>query len=252
MDTPKFDLNNRLYTLIAVATGVFLVGFLMIGWSMLEKDSANNQISVMGDSTVSIQPDVAYVDLGVRTTDVSAGDVISKNMKTMEAVVDAITKAGISTENIQTQNFTVYPKYEWKDDKYVETGYEGLQSVKVTLTDFTLIAAVITQAGEAGANQINNVSFDLKEYDDKLAQARQEAITEARAKAQAIAKLSGARLDKLLSYSEFTNNDNPFYYGKGGGASSDMSYPEASNYYASVSAGQEELTLTVNLSYHIR
>ena len=252
METPRYDLSDRLYGTLTISAAIFLIGLLMIGWSALEKNSATDQISVTGDSTLSVKPDVAYLNLGVRTTDLSSGDVITRNMIIMEAVSAAIKNLGIPEEDIQTQNFTVYPKYEWKNDQYVETGYEGLQNIKITLHDFTLIASLITEAGKAGANQINSVNFDSKEYEDQLALARQEAIIEAQTKAQAIAKLNGASLDKLLSYSEFTINDNPLYFGKGGDLSADMSYPEASNYYAGISAGQDELTLTVNLSYHLK
>ena len=251
METHTYDLSNRLYALLAVGLGGLLLFFIVIGLSALEKNDANNQVSVTGDYTLSIVPDVAYVDLGVRTVDLHPEDAVSKNMKDMEKVLTAIRSLGVEDKDIQTQNLTVYPKYEWQNDQYVETGYEAMQNIKVTLTDFTLVASVIADAGKAGANQINNVNFTLKEYDTELAVARQEAILEAKAKAQTIAKLNNTSLDELISYYESTNNY-LYDYGKGGGMGSEMSYGEASNYYSSINAGQEEVILTVSLSYRLK
>lgn len=253
MAQTTFDLSNRLYTILILFIAAISIGVAATAWSMLRVTGEYDQISVEGDATIELAPDLATVNLGVRKEAETSADAISMNTETMNAIIEAVKAAGIPEEDIQTQSLNLYPNYEWVDGEYEESGYEATQTVQIEVRDFDIIGEVIASASEAGANQVNGINFELENYEEELAAAREQAIAEAREKAATIAKASGSRLGKLTNYYEYT--DDYGMYGGGGfyaeSAAMDAEVLKAID-VPEIQAGQEEITLTVSLSYRVR
>ncbi len=81
----------------------------------------------------------------------------------------------------------------------------------------------------------------------------EEAVKEAKTKAEGIAKSLGMRLGDVQYYSE-DNGSYPIMYGKGMGGNATMSVaPEAARDMAvPVSQGTDKVTVTVNITYELR
>ena len=72
----------------------------------------------------------------------------------------------------------------------------------VTLPDLTSVGRVIDAATEAGANNVDNVSFTLRKERAALEQSLREATAEALGKAQAIAQSLGKRIVRIIEVRE--------------------------------------------------
>jgi uncharacterized protein YggE len=247
-----FDLSNRIYWLIVGLSAVVALGILVGVWTISNIDTSYDQISVEGDSTIKMEPDVAYLSLAISTENEDSAVAVEENNTDTNAVLDAIFALGVAEEDVQTHSYSLYPSYDWVDGEYEETGYEAYQGLTITVYNFDLLGDLISGASEAGANQFNGVSFELENYEEELEAAREEAIEEARAKADTIADASGAKLGKLMSYYEYT--DDYDYYGKGGMVYAEAAYDmeEARETVANIQPGQEEVTLTVSLSFRLK
>ena len=75
-----------------------------------------NQITVTGTAKISATPDVALLNLGI----VSEGATVNLAQKGVTDKMNAIIKSlkddfKIDAKDIQTENFSVYPKYDWTD-----------------------------------------------------------------------------------------------------------------------------------------
>ena len=111
--------------------------------------------------------------------------------------------------------------------------------------DIEKVGPMLDALVRAGVNNINQVQFSVKDPKNALKQAREEAIREAREKAQSMAKAAGVKLGPLLSMTENSGgfNPQPVY------ARAQFSSAESAS--TPISAGDQTLSVSVNLSYGI-
>jgi len=156
-----------------------------------------NTITVNGYGQADGSPDVAFVQLGVSIVNPDVGRAVSENNRKMQAVQDAITSAGIPAEDIQTVGFNVWPEDRYDPQTGQPTGervyhVDNTLSIKVHALDTT---GQIIQAGlEAGANTVNSLSFGVEDTAALEAEARQDAVDDARARAEQLAQSLGVTL----------------------------------------------------------
>lgn len=243
------DVPNRMYKLL-LTLGVVLALFWLFRIYEIWNNVTGNyvrEITVEAEGTAYVVPDTAVIRIGVSTEGEDSASVVNENTEKMNAVLAAIEALGVEDSDVQTVDYYLSPSYEYDDSgNYVETGYSLDQTVEVRLSDFELIGQLISDSSKAGANYVGGVEFTVDDPEMAKAEARVEAITRAKEKAEQIAEASGLRLGDLVSYWEYAYEG----YGKGGyyedyyleGES--LSIPE-------IEAGEQEITLTVSLSYQI-
>lgn len=200
---------------ITVTTSVVLlvlVGALALGQAEFAPPVAQAQtgaevprtITVVGEGTVRIKPDMAQANIGVEVMESSVQEASSAATATMESVLTALQQQGIEEKDIQTSGYSI-----WVDRPY---GPEGLPSespvyrvsnnVSVTIRDLDNIGAVLDAAIAAGANNIYGITFGLDDPSQVESEARGKAVTNANAKAQELAELNNLQLGNVLSVSE--------------------------------------------------
>ena len=96
-------------------------------------------------------------------------------LKLMNQVISKLASCGISKEDIQTSNFSLYPIYEMPEDR---TGYQAVlisyrcnNTVTVRIKDVSKTGEIIDAAVNAGATNVTNISFgvlDSKKYEDQV------------------------------------------------------------------------------------
>ena len=115
------------------------------------------------------------------------------------------------------------------------------------LTDFDLLGQVIADSSAAGANVVGGVEFTVEDPEMAKAEAREEAVAEAKEKAEQIAATSGLKLGDVVNYYEYSSGGESYY---------PMMYEadavKAEGSVPSIEAGQEEVSLTVTLTYQLR
>ena len=111
----------------------------------------------------------------------------------------------IATKDIKTSSLTVYPEYNYTQDKgQVLTGYRATQSFTVVIRKAenagTVIDAVVAAGNEAV--QINGVYPFLSNGAAATEQARAAAVADAKARATSYAKLLGESLGRVIYLTE--------------------------------------------------
>ncbi len=205
-------------------------------------------INVTGNAQVILAPDIAYISIGVHSQASTAKEAVASNNSQTQAVMDAIKAQGIDAKDIQTTNFSVYQQTQTGPNG--ETGpvvFMTDNTVYVTLRDLTKIGTVLDGAIAAGANNIYGITFDVQNKDAATATGRDQAMADAQAQAEQLAKAGSVTLGDVQSISYYSSAPTPVYYdnkaaaaGIGGGAS------------VPISAGQLTLTVSVNVVYGIR
>ena len=160
-------------------------------------------ISMSGHGETRAAPDMAQITAGVTTNAATAAQALAANSVRMKAVFAALQKLGIPDKNIQTVNFSVSPQYATGNNEAPRlTGYQVNNDVTVRLEDVSRLGAALDALVGAGANQMNGISFDIREPAPLLEKARIQAIADARARAETYAKAAGISLGPILSISE--------------------------------------------------
>ncbi|MBW6517096.1 MAG: SIMPL domain-containing protein [ANME-2 cluster archaeon] len=149
-----------------------------------------NTIIVGGTGTVSMSPDKAIVYLGVQTQAKDAQGAQQENAVKMEKIIKALKSAGISEDDMETSGYSIYPMRNYETPEPTITGYTVSNQLKVTVKDIDDVGDVIDVAVDAGANEVQGVSFTLsdKAQQDAREQALENAVKAARADADTLAR----------------------------------------------------------------
>ena len=110
--------------------------------------SSGGGITVVGTGTTTTTPDTAEWSFGVQTSDETAEGALAANSEAMDKVVAALRAAGISSDDLQTEQVSVYPRTS--DDGTTVVGYDASSSVHATVHDLDQAGRVVDAAVGAG------------------------------------------------------------------------------------------------------
>jgi uncharacterized protein YggE len=161
---------------------------------------AAHAIVVTGSGSVITVPDRAQLSFGVSSDAKTASAALRANAAEMTKVIAAVKAQGIAAADIQTQLVSLSPRYSQNGEEIV--GYTAANSVAATLRNLGKTGGVIDAAVEAGANQVSGPNLIRSDQSALYRQALRAAISNARAKAQTIAKASGLRLRRITDVNE--------------------------------------------------
>ena len=200
-------------------------------------------ISVTGEATVSVPPDLAQVDAGVTSDAKTAREASDANSAAMGKVLLALKGAGIEQKDYQTSRLSLQPEYAPnRQGPSPVVGYRASNRVTIRVRDVTKVANVIDTLVGAGANDLGGINFMVSQASKLLDDARTQAVADARRKAEIYAKAAGATLGAPLSISEEGAAPRPVFHAK-------MAAEMAA---APVAQGEETLSVTVNVSWAIK
>lgn len=195
--------NRRLYYLAAVAmVAIVLISAIAVirpaaVQTVLQnpQNSLQKTIQVTGVSTVTAPPDQAVVVLAVQTQADSATTAASDNAATMTKVLEGLGGIGIDKSSIETVSYTLSPVYQNSPDQTTPSkivGYSAVNTIQVTLQDFSLVGKAVDAAVSAGANVVQGITFTFSAttlaalQKQALGQAVQNADGQARAMASSL------------------------------------------------------------------
>lgn len=237
---------NQSLLIAVVIAGVFYIA----GQQIVSQGApgADDILTVQATGVAKNVPTLAYITLGVqvqaKATAQEATDTLANQGN---AVLDAMKKLGIAEADLKTQNISVQPSYNYLDGRQTLRGYEGSQQIEVTIRDTKMSGDVIARATEAGANQVGGVSFKSEDPEVQQLAAEQDAIANARKKAEDLADALGVRLGKVKNYSAQPSYGSPMPYAleaKAMGGDT-VTSPQ-------VPAGTQETQATVTVTYEIK
>lgn len=225
-----------------------VLGGSFVAGKKIESRGSPGTITVTGEGKVSAVPDIASLSFGMQTGRQQTAQVAMEKLSaSMNAVIEAVKQAGIEEKDIRTEYLSLSPAYDWTEQGQVPKGFEASQSLLVKVRDLTKIGPVLSAATTAGANQVGGISFTIDDPEELKREAREEAIAQAKEKAQALAGDLGVTLGKLKGFVE------------GGSATPVPMYDRAmmdmggmGGGIVPVPTGEQEVHMSVTLTYEIK
>ena len=217
--------------------------------SNINLSNQQNGIWVTGQGEVSVVPDIAVISLGIESEDDSVATARDRAAAAMNDVMDTLSSNGIADKDIQTQYFNIQQVRRWdrETEEEVVTGYRVTNTVKVTVRDMDKVGTIIDAVTDAGGDltRINGINFSIDDPDEYYEEAREEAMTDAKNKAEQLAKLANVSLGAATYISEGT------FYAPVARAEMAIGYDEGASYSTSISPGELDISLTIQVAYAI-
>ncbi len=233
----------------------FILLFVFAKWGPAINFSTITQgrgepLVVSGQGKVAVTPDVAKITVGIQQTGQTLKLVQNDVSKKSQSLVSTFKSLGVDEKDIKTTSYNVYPQYDFGSPNQKITGYQVSTDYEITIKDFDKVNNAIVAATASGANIVGGINFEVNETTkkQKLQEARELAVKEAREKAEGLASSAGITLGKIINISENQNGGiiRPVMFDKAtlnqGGA---PAAPE-------IQPGTTDINVEVSLSYEVR
>lgn len=209
--------------------------------------TSQRTLTVTGHGEVRLDPDVATVTLGVQTRRPEVASAVSENNRVANAILEAARGVGVANADMQTSYFSVYAQPEYDEFGVLtnEVTYWVDNNLTVRLRDVSRLSQLLQAAVDAGATTIYGVEFTIAETGAAEDEARQQAIADARQRAEQTAGNAGLTLGEPLTINAGTFAPPPVFYGEGAFGLGGGGGPP-------ISTGSSSVTADVTITYVVR
>jgi uncharacterized protein YggE len=227
-----------------------IIGFLIVGLIALTgcQQTQENTINVAGNSEISVEPDEAEVWAGISIVKDTATEAQNEANKVINAIVNGLKEKGY--EDIETERLNLYEERTWTEDEGSKViGWRASQTLKIKTEELDDVGEIVDICVDNGANQINNIQFQLSNEEEQKykKQALAEATQSAKEKAETIADSLGVSLGKIKTVSESSFRYTPYVY-----AMEKVAGADAVEEAAIVMPKDVTVTADIQLVYYVR
>lgn len=203
-------------------------------------------IQITGTGSAFGEPDVAVLNLGVSVEKSSVREARDEAAAVMQKMIASLKANGVLDKDVQTQQFSVQPQIVFEGRQPVIRGYLVTNIVSIKVRNIAKSGEIIDGVVEVGGDpvRVNSISFEIDDPSKLQAQARIEAMKDAQAKAESLAKQGGIKLGKPISISENIGFvPPPIFFDKAAVGRAEVATP--------IQPGQLKITITVSVIYDI-
>jgi uncharacterized protein YggE len=221
--------------------------------------AATNTISVDGTGKIFAVPDIATFSVTVTQEKANAADAQKATTDLINPIIDYLKSSGIDEKDIQTTDYNISPRYEYTQSictdvncqpgKQTLKGFDATETVTVKVRDTSKAGDLLAGVGGKGATSVSGLSFTIDDDTALQAQARANAINDAKSKANLLASQLGVHLVRIVNFSESTGGYPMPYFGVTSGAKAMDSVAPVP---PTIETGQNQITSNVSITYEIR
>jgi len=173
----------------------------------IQVNKDNRTIAITATDKVIVMADTATVHIGFIAYGPDSDAAYANGSRISNAIIKAITAAGVPKDTIESENQNVSPVQEYQIDKLTpaekaQRKFQVVQSWTVR-TPADDAAKILDVAVKAGANQSGQIDWSLKDENAPQAEAASKALQRARTVADQMAKGLNVKLGALL----YANNE---------------------------------------------
>jgi hypothetical protein len=179
----------------------------------IQVNKDNRTIAITATDKVIVMADTATVHIGFIAYGPDSDAAYAAGSHLSNAIVKALTAAGVPSDAIQSENQNVAPVQEYQIDKLTpaekaQRKFQVTQSWTVR-TNASDAARILDLAVKAGANQSGQIDWSLKDENTPQAEAAGKALQRARTVASEMAKGLNVKLGALLHANNETQAEPP-------------------------------------------
>ena len=194
-------------TLLSLGT-LAIIALLISGCTAPSASSGMvRTLNVSGSGEIKLEPDIARVNIGVRSQSQEIAEAFEENNAAAEAILSKMESMGVERSDLRTSNFSVYAQQDYPrpisedEPQEMQTTYVVENTVSVTVRNLDDLGDILSAVVAEGANTIYGVTFDIADPAEAREEARQLAIEDAKQQAQALAEAAGVKLGAIHTIS---------------------------------------------------
>ena len=211
---------------------------LLVSAATTSSSTIESGILTSGQAVVSKKPDLATVSAGIQSQQSTAAAAQSDLASRTSRLIVRIRSLGVPDKDLSTAGYWVGPVYGQSGES-IAAYRASLQLVAKWHNVDTVGKALDAIVQEGGATNIS-VSFGLADPRAAQAEARSQAIVDARSRAQAMASAAGVKLGQVVRVSDLsTVSRPPMPYAAGATAKIDTQVP----------VGEMDVEVTVEVDF---
>jgi uncharacterized protein len=163
---------------------------------------AKREVFVSGTGSIKLEPDTAYLQLGIVTEHEQAQESQTRNAEISKNVIQALEALGIEKKDIRTMHYGIQPMYKYQENSQPELiGYQTTQNLNITIRNLEALGSALDDAVKAGANRVNQISFGVNDTQEAQMQALELAVKDARKRAEVALNADGETVLKMTQLS---------------------------------------------------
>lgn len=249
---------------------VVLVILLAIGIIVVQgvKTYTNNMnprtVIITGTGKVSAVPDVSTISFTIKSESKNDNTKALQEevSKKADSVFAKLKELGIDEKDIKTTNYSVNPKYGYRDcystssvtpcDSSVVIGYEARESVDIKIRNTENVSKVLDVLAAEKITEVYGPNFTIDDIEAVRDSARDLAIQDAKDKAEVLSKSLGVKIKRIVSFSDDAGISAPIpmyrdsaVYEMG---ATKQSYKLAE---ANIQEGQQDIVSNVSITFQI-
>lgn len=201
-------------------------------------------VSVQGEGSVKGQPDTFIL---VVTASEQGSDVASMKEKVDAQISDLLAMAddlGIDDKHVTASSVRITPQWQYQPERKL-LGYQVDRDVTFRVKGMDRYARLTDGVTKAGITNMRPGGAEISNADELTSQALKKAVADAQAKAKLLAEAAGRKLGQAItitSHSGPVPGPVPMVRMMAAKADSSSSY----------SAGQQDVTATVNITFELQ
>jgi len=170
--------------------------------------SADSGIVVQGEGEAQAAPDLAVLRVGVEAHRPTMAEAREASASAQTRILDAVRALGVAAADVQTEQLTLAPDYEYGEAGRRLRGYVATNVVSVRIRDVARAGEIVdATVGAAGDDaRVDGVAFEIEDGTALRAEARRRAVADARAKAEQLAAELGGRVGDPIFVEETAVN----------------------------------------------
>lgn len=234
---------RKLSVLIAC---LFAVSF---AWAAAS-DKPERTLTVQGQGKSSAAPDIAVLSIEVSHEGDDLDPLLARVRKDMDKALDGIKSQGVADKDIQTESFSVQPKYESdKRGNARRVGFVVTNRASVKVRDIKKTGKILSTMVSAGGTTVNGPNFELDNPQQVEREALAAATKDARLKAETVAHAAGVQLGEIQSLNPQTVSwPQPRFHGR----VAMMAMADGLEAKEPIQAGEQTLTAYVSITFVIK
>jgi uncharacterized protein YggE len=186
---------------------LLLAVIMLTAFSICAEEIGNPTLTVVGEGTVTVPADLAYINVGVKSNILNATSSMAEIDQKLNQTIEALIAAGIDSKTILPEGTNNIP------------GGQSYSKICETVNNNTTCEtskSVIIQLQTTAQNEIDKVlkaaknsdavamiaGYGLSDSSKAVTDAKKKAVENARDDAQGMASAAGAKLGKVISISD--------------------------------------------------
>lgn len=162
----------------------------------------NKSISVVGYSSIKVEPNRVVIRAGVESSHKDIKRAITTNSDTIKSIIKGLSKLGIGSNKIETGNYNVYHQKNYNSIGSGEGEYRVSHSLTIIIDDLNKVDVILGELIHLGANRVDSINFLATNIDDYRKELLTGALNDARDKASILAAKEGMVIKEVLTITE--------------------------------------------------